>query len=108
MSTPLLLSRVFLTIFFFFFLFCFCFFQVGNASDYRPKKRDKTSNNSPPKTTNPSMTSQKIEMGNLGASLVRFLTWSSDLPMRASWSLANLALRRRCSRVWAIVCFVWL
>jgi hypothetical protein len=45
--------------------------------------------------------SQKGEMGDLETSLVRFLSCSSDLPMRASCSFANLALRRRCSGVWA-------
>lgn len=44
---------------------------------------------------------QTGEMGDLGVSLARFLIWSSDLPMRASCSLANFAFRRRCSRVWA-------
>ena len=47
--------------------------------------------------------SQKGEMGDLGASLVRFLISLSDLPRRASWSLVNLAFRRLCSSVCA--CF---
>jgi hypothetical protein len=41
------------------------------------------------------------EMGDLGASFARFLSWSSDLPMRASFSFANLALARRCCGVCA-------
>lgn len=45
--------------------------------------------------------SQKMEMGDLGVSLTRFFTCSSDLPMRDSLSLANFALRRRCSGVCA-------
>ena len=44
---------------------------------------------------------QTGEIGLLGASFARFLIWSSDLPLRASCSLTNLALRRRCSSVWA-------
>lgn len=40
------------------------------------------------------------EMGDLGVSFVRFLSWSVDLPMRASWSFANLAFARRWVGVW--------
>lgn len=39
------------------------------------------------------------EMGDLGASLARFLIWSSDLPMRASFSFANLAFALLCCGV---------
>jgi hypothetical protein len=47
-------------------------------------------------------------MGEMGALETVFWCWcflmaSSDLPRRASCSLANLALRRFCSGVWAIV-----
>lgn len=35
-------------------------------------------------------------MGDLGVSLTRFLICSSDLPMRASLSLANFAFARLC------------
>ena len=47
--------------------------------------------------------SQNVEMGDFCASLTRFLIWSSDLPMRNSFSFANLALRLRCSGVWAYI-----
>jgi hypothetical protein len=40
-------------------------------------------------------------MGDLGWSLARFLIWSSDLPMRASTSLANLRFALLCCGVWA-------
>lgn len=47
-------------------------------------------------------------MGEIGALETVFWCWcflmaSSDLPRRASCSLANLALRRLCSGVWAWV-----
>jgi hypothetical protein len=35
-------------------------------------------------------------MGDLGVSLARFLSWSSDLPRRASCSFWNLRFARRC------------
>jgi len=47
--------------------------------------------------------SQTGEMGDFATSFVRFLSWSSDLPMRASLSLANLRFARRCCGVWACV-----
>lgn len=40
------------------------------------------------------------EMDDLGVSFVRFLIWSADLPMRASWPFANLAFARRWVGVW--------
>lgn len=40
------------------------------------------------------------EIGDLGVSFVRFLSWSVDLPMRASWSFANFAFARRWVGVW--------
>lgn len=43
---------------------------------------------------------QTGEIGDLATSLVRFLSSSGALPMRASCSLANWALRRRCWGVW--------
>jgi len=43
------------------------------------------------------------EMGGLGASLTRFLIWSSDFPRRASCSLANLRFARRCCGVCACI-----
>jgi hypothetical protein len=70
---------------------------------YRPRNRARPSKTRPPKMMKPRTASQKGEMGDLETSLVRFLSCSSDLPMRASCSFANLALRRRCSGVWAIV-----
>jgi hypothetical protein len=48
--------------------------------------------------------SQMGEMGDLGASLARFLIWSSDLPMRDSLSLANLRLALLCCGVCACCC----
>lgn len=39
-------------------------------------------------------------MGDLGVSFVRFLSWSVDLPMRASCSFANFAFARRWVGVW--------
>lgn len=50
---------------------------------------------------NQDILSQIGEMGDLVATLTRFLSWSSDLPRRASWSLANLRLARRCCGVCA-------
>lgn len=49
----------------------------------------------------PVVPSHSGEMGDFGRSLVRFLTWSSDLPMRASCSLANLMFARLCCGVCA-------
>lgn len=45
--------------------------------------------------------SQTFEMGNLKDCLVFFFRSSLDLPRRASWSLMNFALARRCWGVWA-------
>jgi hypothetical protein len=54
-------------------------------------------------------------MGEMGALEATFLCWcfrmaSSDLPLRASCSFANLALRRLCSGVWAwgVLCVSYL
>lgn len=44
---------------------------------------------------------QNGEMVGFCETFSRFLIWSLDFPIRDSWSLANLALRRRCSRVCA-------
>lgn len=41
------------------------------------------------------------ETGDFWLGLTSFCTATSDLPRRCSWSLTNLALRLRCSSVWA-------
>lgn len=79
------------------------YFRSISVVFHRKKMREMTSKIRPPKTTKPRMLNQKGEIGDLTASLPRFLMSFSDFPRRASCSLTNLAFRLRCSSVWAIV-----
>jgi len=45
--------------------------------------------------------SQMGETGVFTTFSAFFLSWSSDFPRRASWSLTNLRFARRCCGVWA-------